>query len=339
MPGEDHLICKLRRLLPGGKLLGDDTVTLALSPRSVLTVDQQVEGVHFRSAIDPGTVAARLLEVTLSDLAASGAIPRAGLLALSAPPTYNLQKFFRGLSQALAKRAVSLVGGDLSRGDSFRAALCFIGHRPPQWGTLARSLARPGDRIWLAGTVGESALGRFLLEQGAQWNGRSSIIPAELKVPSELVSVARRAVRRHLRPEALLKIGWNLARSRKRIAAQDVSDGLALDLSRLATASRAGAVLEVEALCKILPASAASLARHLDLDPIELVLSGGEDYALLFTTPARTLPPVSSAQAIGRIVAEPGLWLESPGGEPELLTPSGWDHLVTSQPLGGARRP
>jgi thiamine-monophosphate kinase len=112
------------------------------------------------------------------------------------------------------------------------------------------------------------------------------------------------------------------------VAAIDVSDGLAIDLRRLAARSGAGAVIEAE---KIPWASGfPSLAAALDADPLTLALGGGEDYVLLFTLPARQAPPAAfQCHAIGQIVAGDGLdWIHGNVREP--LPALGWDHLAGS---------
>jgi thiamine-monophosphate kinase len=332
MASERELHHFLRGSMFGGAFLGDDTVTLPLSRRSVLTVDQQVEGVHFPSGLDAATVAARLVEVTLSDLAASGAIPKAAMLALSAAEDFDFLGFFRSLDRVLRQHRLPLVGGDLARGSGFRGALFLVGKRPKGWNTLARNRARPGDQLWLVGCLGASALGRHLLERGALWNGRSATFPEELQLDPAHQRSAGRMVQAHLKPKALLEAGWKLARSRKRIAALDISDGLALDLTRLVEESRVGAILDAARVARAFPRSAVPLAQHLGLSPFELALSGGEDYALLFTTPSGVPPPLRSAHPLGQVVETPGLWLKFPAGRLEPLEPTGWDHFQRTKP-------
>lgn len=333
---EDRLVRKLQKLLPGGFRLGDDTATLDLRRGTVLTVDQQIEGVHFPKDLDVRARAHRLLEVSLSDLAASGAIPRLGLLALSAPAAFDFRGFFAALGAACRKRKVELVGGDLSGSQAFGASLFLLGERPARWGTLARHLARPGDGLWITGSLGGSAFGRWLLEHGVRSTGRKIELPEELRIPRSLERLARRLVRSHLRPRALLAEGQSLARTRRRIAAIDVSDGFLLDLARLCRESGVGARIDLDPLSRTLPEGAALLGRHLGIDPLAFALSGGEDYAIVFTLPPHEVPPLPSARRIGTILVGKGLQLQTPEGKTRRLEPAGWDHLERASHRGGA---
>jgi thiamine-monophosphate kinase len=280
----------------GGDLLGDDAAVLtAAAP--VVTVDQQIAGTHFPADLSPATVARRLLAVCLSDLAAMGAEPRYSFLALTMPKGFDPRSFFTALLAACEARGVVLAGGDLARGPALAAALTLCGRRFRRGRILQRSDARPGDAIWL----------------GAEFPARRATRRA-----------AGRAVRRHLEPRAQIELGRWLA-GRRRAAAIDISDGLAMDLHRLCRASGVGAEIDVERLP--LPAELDRLAIWLEQSPLELALAGGEDYVLLFTLGPTLRPPADfAARRIGRIVAGRRLTLTEKGdGRP--LPATGWDHL------------
>src|SRR6185295_17407006 len=141
---------------------------LRLGGEWALTVDSQIEGTHFLAGLDPAVVARRLLAVNVSDLAAVGAVPAYGLLALSAPPGFDHRRFFRALGAQAKRYGIALGGGDLARAPIVVASLTLLGRRrAARW--LRRDTARPGDALWIGGTLGESALGRLLLERGAGW--------------------------------------------------------------------------------------------------------------------------------------------------------------------------
>jgi thiamine-monophosphate kinase len=336
-PSEEGLVAWLRTLAgrSGARrtLIGDDTATLPGG--AVVTVDQQIEGVHFPAGLPPAVIARRLLAVNLSDLASSGARPRHAFLALAAPAGFDHRSFFRALVQACEEHGVELAGGDLAVASHLHLSLTLMGERRKGDLTLARDRASAGQTLWIGGTLGESALGCELLRRGARPRGNGVVLPVFFPVKGGLRSAAVRAVRRHLLPRPQLELGrWLAARGRgARIAAIDLSDGLAKDLHRLCTAGGVGARLDSTALAAAASPKLAALAAQLDLDPSRLVESGGEDYVLLFTLPKTTSPPRKfGALAIGEITRAPGVFVDDPdAGTASGLRPlprSGWDHLV-----------
>jgi len=349
-PSEEGLVAWLRTLTArrrkggrasaGGTLIGDDAA--ALPGGAVVTVDQQIEGVHFPAGLAPALVARRLLAVNLSDIAASGARPRHAFLALAAPPGFDHRSFFRALVDACDDYGVELAGGDLALARGLHLSLTLIGERRHGDATLARDRARPGQVLWLGGTLGESALGCELLRRGAQARGRGVVLPTSFSVKGGLRVAAVAAVRRHLLPTPQLELGrWLAARGRSaNIAAIDVSDGLAKDLHRLCAASGVGARLDGAALRTAMPPRFSELAAQLDVDPNRWVESGGEDYVLLFTLPKTTFPPRRfNALAIGSITRTKGIFVDDPDAGPaggrRPLAAAGWDHLGDSSDLSG----
>lgn len=333
MRGEDRLTRWLRRRPETGGLIGDDAARLPAGGPWAATVDHQVEGVHFPPGLDPAVVARRLLAVNLSDLAAVGAEPAFALLALAAAPGFDHRRFLDALLAACAGHGATLAGGDLSSlpadGPRLAASLTLLGRRPEGGGWLARGAARPGDALWLGGTLGESAAGRELLARGAYLAGRRIELPESPELTGRRAAAARRAVRRHLEPSPQLELGRALGRLAAASpdhppAAIDLSDGLARDLGRLCRASGSGAEVELPALP--LPRHLDALAAHLGLDPLRLALGGGEDYVLLFTLPEGEDPPAAGCTRIGRITARRSLRAIDHGGSTP-LPDLGWDHL------------
>lgn len=323
--GEDRLLAWLRRQAGvGARLLGDDAALLDERRAWAVTVDSQIEGVHFPTGTAPTVVARRLLAVNLSDLAAVGARPRYAFLSLSAPAAFPHRSFLRALGAACREQGLTLAGGDLARHPVPTFTLALLGARPPGGRWLRRDAGRAGDRLFVGGTLGESALGRHLLERGAHLEGERLRLPRRLPRDRRSRDAARAAIERHLSPRPQLELGERLGR-RRRCACIDLSDGLALDLGRLCAASGVGAVVEAEALP--VPAAAA-LTRRLGLEPLELALAGGEDYVLLFALPAGTRPPRGcGATPIGRLTAQRRLRLDR-DGQLRPLAPRGWDHLA-----------
>ena len=220
-----------------------------------LTTDTLLEGRHFLPDAEPRALGHKALAVNLSDLAAMGATPRWATLAIALPAADAawLEAFSAGL-YALAERfGVDLVGGDTTRSPLRTINITAIGEVPPGL-ALERAGARPGDDVWVSGELGGAALGL---------------------VHPENPDAAKRL---HL-PEPRVELGERLRRLAH--AAIDLSDGLAGDLAHLLERSRVGAVIEYERIPK-----SASFAKLKDprLEK-DCVLSGGDDYELLFTAP------------------------------------------------------
>ncbi len=324
---EDALTSWLAATAAGkrGPLIGDDAAFLRLAGDWAVTTDQQIAGTHFPADLAPPAIARRALAVNLSDLAAVGARPRYAFLTLAAPHDFAFKPFFRALIEEGRKHRLELAGGDLARSEHFRLSLTLLGQRPPRGRWLERSAARPGDRLWLGGTIGESALGERLLARGAHMTGRKIELPPSIARDSALAQAARAAVRRHLEPTAQLELGYWLGK-RRRAAAIDLSDGLALDLTRLCRESGVGAVIEKESLP--LPKNGARLAAALGEDMETLALGGGEDYVLLFALPPSIVVPKQfAATPIGRVTGNKRV-LIARAGKLHPLKPSGWDHLA-----------
>ncbi len=327
---EDRLTGWLRHLAAGagGEHIGDDAAFLPAGGPWALTTDTQIEGVHFHSGLPPATLARRLLAVNLSDLAAVGANPRYALLALAAPRGFDHRTFFRAFVAGCKTHHLQLVGGDLATGPTWTAALTLAGE-PVAKRWVERRGARPGDRLWVGGTLGESALGFNLVLRGARPEGRAIRLPKRVPADPRWQRAARRAVRRHLAPHPQLALGSWLARRSER-SAIDLSDGLSQDLHRLCRASQVGAIIDHHALPQA--AEFEPLCQRLGLDPVDLMLAGGEDYVLLFTLAPRVRPPKNlfpAARPIGVITSERDLQLVV-NGRPEPLEERGWDHLKES---------
>ena len=328
--GEDALIDWLRRQ-PDTSLIGNDAAVLPEGGPFTVTVDHQIEGVHFPVGLAPDLLARRLLAVNLSDLAAMGASPAYAFLALAAPLGFDHKRFFKALLAACQRYELRLAGGDLAKNPhGVTAALTLLGTKEERSRWLTRDGARPGHGLWLGGTVGESAAGRMLIERGAQISGRRVDPPAGFQAFSSEVG---RAVRRHLQPRPQLDLGRWLG-TQQDGAAMDVSDGVARDLHRLCRASniRGGIGAEMEAESLPFPRHFTRLCETIGADPIALALGGGEDYVLLFTLPVRLLPPGEFAcRRIGTITERPGVTLVQDGKRRE-LPKLGWDHLAPTSP-------
>lgn len=282
--------------------IGDDGAVLRPSPGKefVTVVDTLVAGTHFPLAIDPADIGYRAVAVNLSDIAAMGAIPRWMTLALTlteADPDW-LERFASGLHEAAKESGVALVGGDTTRGEQLVVSVQVSGE-VDTGAAILRSGARPGDTIFVTGTLGDAAAG---LEQ------------LESDTPDAYL------VSRFLRPTARVDAGLVLAGCAH--AAIDVSDGLVADLDKLLEASGVGAEIDVERL----PLSQAIIDYAGRGRALQYAMGGGDDYELCFTLPQSRLPGNLPCTAIGRITDGDGLKCFSKG---ELVTfdSSGYRHF------------
>jgi thiamine-monophosphate kinase len=324
--GEFDLIRRFTRLLPlGGEGVrlgvGDDAAVLS-PPRGedlVATVDEVVEGVHFDRRFTPEDVGWKALAVNLSDLAAMGARPLWGLVALGVPrgtPERRLLGVARGLGRCARRHGLAVVGGNVTRAPALAVAITVVG-AVPRGRALTRGGARPGDILLASGTFGDAALGLSARPHPA-------------------------LAARQRRPEPRLALGRSLLGLAH--AAVDVSDGLVQDLGHLCAASGVAAALEAAEV----PLSPAYRARAARLpDPLQPALNGGEDYELLAAVPpGRVEAAFRAAEQAGtrltvigrfrrgrgvRILAPDGSLRRPPRGAPGPLAP-GHDHLRAPDP-------
>jgi len=257
---EADFIARLRAIAtdPAARGLADDAAVLG---DLVLTHDMIVEGVHFLPDERPQDVAWKLVAVNLSDLAAKGAAPLGVLVGYSLTgDEFWDAAFVRGLGEVLRRYDVPLLGGDtvgIPGGAPRTFGLTAIG-KAPATGAPARSGVRPGDQIWITGTIGNAGLG--LAMRLGQVDPNETCLAA------------------YGRPEPQLAFGQAVAPHVH--AMMDVSDGLLIDAQRMAGASGC----ELGIMLESVPLSAALLAVRPDiLDTRLAAASAGDDYQLLFT--------------------------------------------------------
>ena len=284
--GELGLIARIERLAreqPRSRSvvlgIGDDAALLRARAGEdvVVTTDALVEGVHFRLDQETARVAGRrALAANLSDLAAMGARPLGFVLALAAPPSASLAAVLgivRGMLDLGRRFACPLVGGNVTRARELSLSICAVG-AVARGRALRRDRARPGDRIFVTGTLGGAALER-----------------------------ARGRVRRT--PEPRLGAGRALARLRGVGACIDVSDGLTSDLAHVCRAS--GVRARIDSARVPTPRGFAAACARARRDPLALALAGGEDYELLFTLRPGAAGERALARRLGVPVAEIGV--------------------------------
>ena len=311
MSSESAFIESLRVLAthPAARGLADDAAVLDFAGRTlVLTHDMLVEGVHYLPDDPPADVAWKLLAVNLSDLAAKGARPLGVLLGYSLGEDDWDSAFVAGLATALGAFGLPLLGGDTVRGAGQRTlALTAIGEADGP--VPSRAGGRPGDHLWVSGTIGDA---------GAGLRGLRGEIAAD-PVLAE----------RYRNPRPRLEAGQRLAALAG--AMMDVSDGLLIDSSRLAAASGVAAEIDLA----LVPLSAAFLALLGDRREARLeAATAGDDYELLFSATPEIATEILALQdelglplsRIGRLGDGSGLRLAD-GGEKLPLPPRlGWEH-------------
>ncbi len=260
----------------------------------VVAIDTLVSGVHFRAEAKSEDVAYKAVAVNLSDLAAMGAAPAAVAVALAAETLSGpwIEGFRRGLAQAAEEFEIEVAAAAITRGPLV-VSVEAIGHVIPD-AALRRSGARPEDRIYVTGTLGDAGLGLAAAK-------------GELSLPAE---EADYVLRRLDRPEPRLAAGAALRGLAS--AAIDLSDGLAGDLNHILNSSGVGASVNVDRL----PLSPVMRSRRQGDSALELALSFGDDYELCFTLPQAALTELENRlEQFGCSITEIGVVNKQPGLE------------------------
>jgi thiamine-monophosphate kinase len=336
--GEFELLARIReRLPPPGPRVrlgsGDDAAISVPSGATATSVDAMVEGVHFRrEQASLAQIGHKALAGALSDLAAMGAEPGEAYVVLGIRPDLGEEdclQLLDGLAGVAAATGTTLAGGDLTRAPVLTLAITVVGHAPSPANFVTRAGARPGEALVVTGELGAAAAGLLLLERGPDCGidrAMTGSIPSARE--SELVA-------RQLEPQPRLAAGRALAAAGA-TAMIDLSDGLGGDAGHLAAASGVG--LRIDASALPLAAGVAEIAAAGGADPLQLAVSGGEDYELLATLPSDRLERAREAVAeaaaglqltrIGESVEGDGVEIRRPGGEPLMAT--GFDQLRRS---------
>lgn len=316
--GERRVISRIRRAFGEKRAdillgIGDDAALVRGPERLLLTTDILVEDEDFRRADHPPRLLGRKsLNVNLSDIAAMGGRPLHALVGLALPGEIEeawLRQFMAGVRSAAREAGVALVGGDLSQSEKIMISVTVTGESRF---AVTRSGARPGDAIFVSGTLGDAAGGLRLLEKGGIRG---------------VVKPVRPLLKAFLDPEPKLKLGALLARRGLASAMIDLSDGLSVDLTHVCSESGAGA--EVEAACIPISPALARFAR----EPLDMALNGGEDFELLFTVrPAKIAAVEGLARSgritkIGRIIPGRAIRLVMAGNKRTPLRARGFEHF------------
>lgn len=303
--------------------VGDDCAIIDTGAgRIAVTCDMMALGTHFLPDADPEDVGYKALAVNLSDLAAAGAVPRAFFLSIGLPHRDDgwLADFSRGLMALARSTGCALLGGDTTRTPKVGGrhapatiSITAMGDLPAGMG-LTRGGARPGDDVWVSGTVGDAYAALM-----CRW-GRWRVMP---DAEPELFARMDRPTPRVALGQALLGAAT---------AAADVSDGLLADLGHILDRSGVSAEIEWERVPVSTALKSLTIARQ-----HEAALSGGDDYELVFTAPAAAAERIYEAglrsgtpvTRIGRIVArrESAVVVRAADGLPVAVPQAGWDHF------------
>jgi thiamine-monophosphate kinase len=329
LSGEEAIIALLTPLaegFPGAFGLKDDCALVSPPPdcELVLKTDPIAEGVHFLASDTPQDIAWKALAVNASDIAAKGAAPLGYLMALSFPSAPELQwmrAFADGLGAAQASFGCKLIGGDTDRRPGpITITITMIGS-VPRGQMVTRTTARPGDVLFVSGSIGDAGLGLVLVRDPS----------AAARLGLSAVD-ADAMIRRYRRPEPHLALASAVRQYAS--AAMDISDGLVKDLERLLRASGVAGRLEAAEVPFSEPAR-----KVLDTSPSQLIqlITAGDDYEVLASVPERNAEAFAAAaraagvpvSRIGAVLpGPPGLTIIGSDGRP-LPVPqrTGWDHF------------
>ena len=288
--------------------IGDDAAVIDFGSRpTIVTVDTHVEDVHFRrELISCRELGRRAVIAAASDVWAMASTPIGAVVALTLPEAFtdaDFRELIEGIAEASELTGARIIGGNLSHGRSLSITTTVFGS--PAEEAVTRDGARPGDRIYVTGELGTAALGLAILEVGG----------SDLEHAESFVA-------RWRRPPVHGRVVRELAQSAA--AAIDISDGCLQDLQHVCAQSSVGAVIEASNI----PTARGyrEICTALDLDPVELALTGGEDYELLFT--ARPDAEVRlSATPIGTIIEGSEVRILDSEGQPIELGQAGYRHF------------
>lgn len=309
---------------PGVRVgIGDDAAVVDPGAGDlVLATDMLVEGVDLSlESANPRDIGAKAIAVNLSDLAAMGASPRYALISLALPPGIDVPwvvDLFGGMRDVCEGFACAIVGGDLSSSKEFVVSVAVAGSVAPG-SAVTRSGALAGDVLVVTGPLGAAAGGLLL-----------SLSDDQIALTPD----GRGLVEAQLRPIPRVAEGQFLA-SRGAHAMIDLSDGLSRDLHRLCRASGVGATLDASAI-PVDPRLAALLSGA-GSTPLDLALTGGEDFALLAALPAAGIDAVRTEfeerffqdlVPIGRVTEALDVCIGDGEGNVDPLRDQGWDHFA-----------
>ncbi len=309
--------------------IGDDCAVYSgiAGKYQIISTDALIENVHFKlSTTKPKLLGRKALSVNISDIAAMGGTPHLALVTLGIPktlPVKFLDGLYQGMNEICEQHQIEIAGGDTTVSPSHLFINITIVGEAQKKQLFTRSGACPGDKIFITGSPGESALGLQLLSSPRKkWKGN-------LKFQKKMIQA-------HLDPVPRLTESKMLVKSSARITSMiDISDGLAQDLLHICKASNVGAVLRDEWLP--MSRELKDLTALNKLTALDYIMAGGEDYELLFTLKSEDVRKLTSqfknaktpVTQIGEVTAHPQkvVLLNGDGKSKSLKKFSGFDHF------------
>lgn len=301
---KEQLFLDTIKKIIGNKYIGDDCAYLR-ELGIVVSQDSLIEDVHFKTCYTSAyQLGYKSIMVNLSDICASGAVPKYVSIALSLPPTTDekfISEFYRGAKQALGK--TEIIGGDLTGADKIMVSVCAIG-ATKGCRISSRANAQAEQLVVTTGTHGSSAGGLELLLKGK--HNPPALINAHLMPVAQL--------------DAALKVSKNI---QENYAMMDTSDGIGDALFKIAAASKKTLVIDFD---KIKYEN--ELKKVFSDDYKDKILFGGEDYQLVATVPASLLPRLNNWYVIGKVTSgEPMVQFKDLGWEMNSLEKC-YNHFV-----------
>lgn len=308
--------------------IGDDCAVFGedIGGQWVVSTDMLVENIHFNLAWHSAFLLGRkAVAVNLSDIAAMGATPNFILLSVSIPKNIQpewIDDFMSGVEEILTEYNTLLIGGDTVQGPSLSISITAIGNMSGA-SPIFRNGARVGDDIYVSGQLGSSALGLELLRSSKN----DTILTSEQKHPF---------IQAHLNPTPQVAIGRALAKSSLVHSMQDISDGISTDLAHICSESNVGAYLLEEKLP--MHENLVRVSSTIEKDSLKLILSGGEDYQLLFTAQPSNESAIfaianeelicnKKLYKVGKITDSSEVVLKHTSGEVSQISYQGFEHL------------
>jgi thiamine-monophosphate kinase len=295
--------------------LGDDCAVLPKDEETdqLMTADMLVEDIDFRLEwTTPEFLGHKALAVSLSDIAAMGGDPKWAMLSIAVPgklwDSRFLAAFYDGFMALALQFSVELIGGDVSRSPDKLVIDSIVGGTVPKGKAILRATAKPGDCIYVTGTLGGAAGGLKLLEKGADQDKNSE----ELSL-------------KQLKPQPQVELGKLLQSMDIVHSMIDISDGLSSDLWHICEKSGVAAEIDTE----MVPIAPILLENFPANECLEMALNGGEDFQLLFTGDEKKISTakLSGVTHIGRIVANAGGVEIKRSGANQQLQPRGYRHF------------
>lgn len=335
----------------GARALADDVALLQADGALVVTTDAIVEGVHFLASDPIETVAMKALRVNVSDIVAKGAKPKAALLTLIWPDTRSSNEiavFAEGLGRDLKHFGIDLIGGDTTSTPGPLTVSITLFGEPLGARTPARADAQVGDDVWLAGgEIGSAWLGwqlrsgamkldeirrgRDEAQAAADSRAMKSQMPGYMTLPGEEFDLdAAWLMSTYMAPFVRAECAEIVARFAN--ASMDVSDGLLGDARKLGAASNVAIKIQANDIPFSIPAQRWALTGG----DFRKLITGGDDYVVLFTAPESAREAITAAEGdralrlsrIGRVEAGEGVTVLDAAGEPVPLTHGGFTHKL-----------